>query len=73
MAQTLKGIEVFPLDDDLGRRAGLLLASTATGDVVDAALVACADGDRIITSDLDDLRVLADASDSRLELVAVGR
>lgn len=60
LASALKGIKVRPLDDALGRKAGALLASAGTKDVIDAALVLLAeDGDEIVTSDPGDIGVLA--------------
>lgn len=60
LATALSGIDVRPLDDGLGRRAGALLAKAGASDVIDAALVLLAeDGDEIITSDPDDLTLLA--------------
>ena len=53
LARGLAMSEVKPLDDELGRRAGALLARAHTKDVIDAALALLAvDGDRIVTSDL---------------------
>ena len=55
LATALAGVEVKPLDDELGRAAGRLLGATRTSDVVDAGVVLLAvDGDEIITADLDD-------------------
>ena len=68
----VEGIQVYPLDDELGRRAGVLLKRTGTSDVVDAALVLLAeDGDEIITSDPADLTVLTDHADLDVELYTV--
>lgn len=72
LARALGGIHVVPIDDDLGRRAGVLLGKARQADVVDAALVLIAeDGDRILTADPDDLQALAEAADLFVELVAV--
>jgi hypothetical protein len=72
LAAALDGIEVYPLDDQLGRRAGVLLKRTGTSDVVDAALVLLAeDGDEIITSDPADITVLTDHADLDVELYTV--
>ena len=72
LAILLAGVEVVALDDRLGRRAGLLLARAGTNDVVDAALVLLAlDGDEILTSDPDDLRLLAAAAGLHVDLVPV--
>jgi hypothetical protein len=70
LAAALKGIDVRPLDERLGRSAGELLAITGTCDVVDAALVLLAtDGDIITTSDVRDIAVLAAAAGIHAEIV----
>jgi hypothetical protein len=72
VARLLRGVEVAPVDDVLGRRAGLLLRSAKTHDVVDAALVVLAcDGDEILTSDAQDLIPLAVAAGVDIEIVPV--
>lgn len=72
LARLLAGVEVAQLDDKLGRRAGLLLRSSKTRDVVDAALVLLArDGDEILTSDAGDLLPLARAAGTELEIVPI--
>lgn len=72
LAMALDGIEVFPLDDDLGRRAGALLRRSGGSDVIDAALVLLAeDGDEIVTSDPDDLAVLTEHASLDVELYPV--
>lgn len=71
LAWYVRQFQVRPLDDALGRRAGVLLARTGTKDVIDAAVVLLAnDGDAIVTSDADDLRPLADAAGVRVRFVA---
>lgn len=70
LSGALAGLEVVPIDDEAGRSAGRLLASTQTSDVIDAALVLLAhDGDHLITSDPDDLAILATASGRHVEIV----
>lgn len=72
IARILPGIEVAPLDDALGRRAGILLRRTKTTDVIDAALALLAgDTDEILTSDPKDLRPLVEATGKHVELVEV--
>ena len=52
--------------------AGELLGVTRTHDVIDAAVVLLAsDGDRIATSDPDDLELLALAAGLEVEIVPV--
>ncbi|HEY1666514.1 MAG TPA: hypothetical protein VGG54_12550 [Trebonia sp.] len=68
----LASVEVIPVDDHLGRRAGRLLARSGTADVVDASVICLAqDGDDILTSDPADLLDLARASGTHLELIPV--
>ncbi len=72
LASALRAIEVVPLDDALGRRAGVLLAGSGGSDVVNAALLVLArDGDDIVTSDPDDLTVLAVAAGTHVEITPV--
>jgi hypothetical protein len=70
LGDALGGVDVRSLDDALGRSAGALLARSRTNDVIDAALVLlAADGDRVVTSDPDDLEPLAVAAGRDIELV----
>ena len=63
LAKALFGTHVVPLDNELGRRAGALLARSGLVDAIDAALVAlCRRGDQIVTSDPHDMAALADAA-----------
>jgi len=72
VARLLAGTDVAPIDDTLGRRAGLLLARSGQSDAIDAAVVClAADGDDILTSDPADLRALALAAEIHVELVPV--
>ncbi|MBS2015991.1 MAG: PIN domain nuclease [Deltaproteobacteria bacterium] len=63
------GVVVEPLDDRRARAAGQLCGATGTKDVIDASVVlgARARGDRIFTSDVNDLRRL----DARVPLERV--
>ncbi len=70
LASALDGIHVRALDDDLGRRAGVLLAEARRSDVIDAALVLLAEaGDEIYTGDVGDLGPLVSASGADIDLV----
>lgn len=70
LALALQGIDVKPIDEDLGRSTGTLLGKAKLADVIDAALVLLStDGDDIVTSDPDDLARLAAASDRHVELL----
>lgn len=63
LARLLKAVDVCPVDDELGRAAGVLLQRSGVRDAPDATLVAvAATGDRIITADPDDLSRLVTAS-----------
>jgi hypothetical protein len=72
VARLLAGVDVAALDDDLGRRAGMLLAHRGLADAIDAAVVSlAADGDDILTSDAGELRALAQAAGVHVELIPV--
>ena len=69
LARALDVLDIRRLDAALGRAAGELLARARQDDVLDAALVLLAsDGNRIITSDPEDLAPLARAADLDVEL-----
>lgn len=68
----LTGVEVRAVDNDLGRSAGELLALSRTADVIDAAVVLIAEERGLIfTSDISDLRLLAEVAGLDVELVPV--
>jgi len=72
VARLLKAIEISSLGEELGRRAGTLLARAGADDVIDAALVLLGrDGDEIITSDPGDLHALAHAAGIDLDIVPI--
>lgn len=72
LASALKGIDVRPLDEGLGRAAGSLLARDGSADVIGAALVLLAhDGDDIVTSDPDDIEALATRLGRHIEVLRV--
>lgn len=72
LARLLAAVDVVPLDEQLGRRAGLLLARSGSGDAIDAAVVCLAgDGDDILTSDPRDLLGLAEVAGIHVELIRV--
>ncbi len=72
VARLLVGVDIAPIDDSLGRRAGMLLARTGRADAIDAAVVCLAvDGDDIVTSDPGDLRILAETAEVHVELIPV--
>jgi hypothetical protein len=56
LARVLAAVEVRALDDRDARRVGALLAATGAADIVDAHVaLGVAAGDRVLTSDPDDL------------------
>jgi hypothetical protein len=72
LARLLPGVEISGLDNDLGRRAGVLLGRARMADVVDAALVLLAvDDDSVLTSDVEDLEQLAAAAGLHVDIVPV--
>lgn len=72
LARALVGVDVVPLDDELGRRAGVLLGRAGTADAVDAAVaLLAADDDRVVTSDPEDLRRLVAANGRHVDVIAV--
>jgi hypothetical protein len=72
IARLLENVEIAPIDERLGRYAGMLLARTGTSDAIDAALICLAsDGDDIVTSDPGDLRDLARTFGAHVELIRV--
>ena len=72
LARALQTVETVALDDELGRRAGVLLARSGLSDAVDASLAAMAThSDQIITSDPDDLAALVAVTDRRVDVVPI--
>jgi hypothetical protein len=72
VARLLAGVDISPLDDRLGKRAGVLLARSRRSDAIDAAIICLAgDGDDVLTSDPGDLVELAVAAGTHLELIRV--
>ena len=70
LSKALAGIDVRPIGEDLGKRAGELLARAKKSDVIDAALVLLAsDGDAIVTSDAGDLETLARVAGRLVDLI----
>ncbi len=63
LARLLKSVDVEVVDQRCGREAGVLLGRAGTKDAVDATVVAVsATGDRILTTDPDDIHPLVAAS-----------
>jgi hypothetical protein len=71
LVQMLRAVDVRAVSPDDGRRAGVLLGMTSTSDPVDATVVLLASpGDRIVTSDPQDLAALAEAAANRAVIIA---
>jgi len=70
LAKAIQAVEIAALDEELGRRAGLLLARCSLSDAIDSAVVALADHeDQIVTSDPDDIAILIAASERRIDVI----
>jgi hypothetical protein len=71
LARLLSAVDVRAISHDDGRQAGVLLGLAGAADPVDATVVLLAKpGDRILTSDPDDLTRLALAAANRAVIVA---
>lgn len=70
LARVLRGVEIVPIDADLGRRCGALLGKAGSTDPIDAAVVLIAsEGDTVVTSDPGDIAHLAHHAQRRLAIV----
>ena len=70
LARLLGAVDVRPVDEQLGREAGLLIGRARTSDPIDATvMLVAADGDRILTSDPRDLKRLAAAARKRVVII----
>jgi hypothetical protein len=70
LAALLKRVEVHPVDETVGKLAGVLLGRAGLSDVPDATLVAVATvGDHIATSDPLDITRLVHAAGLPVEVV----
>jgi predicted nucleic acid-binding protein len=70
LARLLRGVDVRPLDDEAGRAAGVLIGQAGTRDPIDATLVLVAHpGDRILTSDPQDIQRLASVAGNSVAIV----
>jgi hypothetical protein len=71
LARLLRAVDVRAISHEDGRQAGVLLGQAGTTDPVDATVVLLArPGDRILTSDPDDLTRLASAAGNSAVIVA---
>jgi hypothetical protein len=72
IARLLASAHVIPVDNELGRRAGQLLARTGTSDAIDASVICLTqDGDDVLTSDPAELQALARAAGVHVDLISV--
>lgn len=70
LARLLRAVDVRPVDERQGRQAGVLLGQTGTSDPIDATVTLVAEpGDRIVTSDPDDLTQLLAAAGTTATVV----
>jgi hypothetical protein len=70
LAHLIKAVDVRDVDERLGRDAGVLIGRAGTADPIDATVVlAAAHGDRILTSDVEDIRRLATVARKRVALI----
>ncbi|MGH3176932.1 MAG: twitching motility protein PilT [Streptosporangiaceae bacterium] len=71
LARLLRAVDVRAISHEDGRQAGVLLGEAGTTDPVDATVVLLArPGDRILTSDPDELTRLASAAGNSAVIVA---
>jgi predicted nucleic acid-binding protein len=70
LARLLRAVDVRSVDEQMGREAGALLAKARADDPIDATVALIArSGDRIVTSDPDDIDRLASSSGKRVSIV----
>jgi hypothetical protein len=70
LARVLRAVDVRSVSHSDGREAGVLLAETGTTDPIDATVaLLAAPGDRILTSDPEDLTRLAAAARNHAVIV----
>jgi len=71
VARLLAAVKVAPLDDDVGRAAGVLIKDAGGGSAIDAAVVAIArEGDQIVTGDPVDIAVLVNTAGRNVKIIA---
>jgi hypothetical protein len=71
LAVLFRAVDVEPVDQRIGRDAGVLLGRAGMRDSIDATVVLLANtGDRIITSDPHDITALANAADRKVIVVS---
>ena len=73
LAQILKQCQVEPLDETLAKQVGAASHKTGSNDVVDISVVVSAigRGDRIVTSDEDDIKEIMASLGHNLKIYAI--
>jgi hypothetical protein len=72
LSRALRSVLVTPIDEGMGRRAGELCGAAGTDDPIDAVVALMArTGDRILTSDPDDITHLLGVRGVHARVVAV--
>ncbi len=70
LARFLKSVDIQPIDERLGRQAGVLLGKAGLTSPADATVVAIATtGDRVLTSDPRDISRLVDVSGRSIRVI----
>jgi len=70
LARLLQAVDVRPIDEQMGRDAGALLAKSTSDDPIDANVVLVArSGDLILTSDPSDIGRLVACSGKQVKIV----
>ena len=71
LARLLRSVDVRTVDEQMGRRAGVLLGHSGTSNPIAATVALVAEnGDRILTSDPTDIRRLVTAAGTRAVTIA---
>ena len=71
LAQFLRSVDVRAVDQVTGRAAGQLVGKAGTADTIDATVLLLANlGDRVLTSDPEDLKHLAATAEATVIVVA---
>lgn len=72
LARLLDAVEIVTVEDQLGRNCGVVLGKAKMSDPIDAGVVLIAEsGDRIVTSDPDDIGRLADAAARPVTVIGI--
>jgi hypothetical protein len=70
LGRLLRAVDVRIVDEEMGRAAGVLVGRAGTSEPIDATVVIVADdGDRILTSDPNDIGLLLQAAGKRVAVV----